>query len=359
LAPPGNSNPPTGSVLVADTVNNRVLLYNTPVSNGQPASVVIGQPDFTSATARATASGMNNATSTKIDSQGNLWVSDWGNNRILEFKPPFLTNMNASLVIGQVDFDGNSSSGTPEGFSLPRGISFDSGGNLWVADSDNNRVLEFTPPFSTAMAASLILGKMPGYGPGSCGSIDRTLCYPTALTFDSSGNLWVVDNTNNRVVQFKPPFSSSSVPSLVIGQADMVSRVWGPGAANLNYPWGIAFDKGGNLWVSDGLNWRVLKYEPPFSSGQAASLVLGLPDFTSPSPSDLQVSISNPREIVFDSSGNLFVVDTGHCRVMVFAPPYASGMKASKVLGQNDLSSSGGTTSASGLSGPVGVSLSN
>jgi sugar lactone lactonase YvrE len=359
VPPPGNSNPPTGSVLVADTVSNRVLLYNTPVSSGQSASVVIGQPDFNSSAVNTTASGMNNATSTKIASDGNLWVSDWGNNRILKFKPPFQNNMSASLVIGQLDFNSSVPSGSPNGFSSPRGITFDSIGNLWVADSYNNRVLEFTLPFANGMAANVILGKAPGFGMGSCSSPDQTLCYPTALTFDSGGNLWVVDNNNNRVVQYKPPFNANSIPALVIGQPDLASRGLGAGAANLNYPWGIAFDKGGNLWVSDGLNWRVLKYEPPFSSGQLASLVLGLPDFTSPSPSDLQVSISNPREITFDSSGNLFVVDTGHCRVVVFAPPFASGMRASKVLGQNDLTSSGGTTSASGMSGPVGVSVSN
>ena len=355
----GNTTPPTGTVLVADTLNNRVLLYEAPVNTGQSASIVLGQPDFKSSVPTTSPNGLNNPVSTIEDSQGNLWISDWGNNRLLEFKPPLADDMNASLVIGQPDLTSNTPSADPAGLAFPRGLVFDENGNLWVADTSNSRVLEFVPPFMNGMSYSLELGKTIGLGTGACSSPDRGLCNPTALAFDSNGDLWVVDNNNNRILKYTQPFTATESPAIVLGQPDFVSKTLGAGPANLNYPWGLAFDVAGNLWVSDALNWRVLQYKPPFSNGEAATLVLGLPDFTSPSPSNLQVAMSNPREIVFDKGGDLLVVDGGHSRVMVFEPPFATGMPASKVLGQPDFTSVGGSTSASGLSGAVGVSISN
>jgi sugar lactone lactonase YvrE len=359
ITPPATGNTsPTGTIIVADTLGNRVLLFRSPINTGESASVVLGQSDFTSSLATTSANGFDQPVSAVKDAQGNLWVTDWNNNRILEFKPPFTNGMNASVVIGQPNFTSNTRSQGPDGFALPRGLAFDKFGNLWVADDYNSRVLEFTPPFTVGMSASLILGKTPGFGTGTCSSPNRGLCSPTAISFDSAGNLWVVDNGNNRVLEYNPPFAAGESPALVLGQTDFNSNAYGPAAASLNYPWGIVFDSAGNLWISDALNWRVLEYKPPFSNGQAASLVLGLPDFTSTSPADLQISLSNPREIAFDSSGNLYVVDV-RFRVVMFSPPFSNGMRAAKVLGQPDFTSTGRTVTASGLFGAVGVSTSN
>jgi len=84
-----------------------------------------------------------------FDSSGNLWVSDWADNRVLMFKPPFTE---ASLVLGQSDFSGiyhnegyYQTTPTNTGLNSPSYLAFDSSGNLWVSDSANNRVLEYTP----------------------------------------------------------------------------------------------------------------------------------------------------------------------------------------------------------------------
>jgi hypothetical protein len=76
----------------------------------------------------------------------------------LEFVPPFANGMSASLVLGQADFTTSTRATTQSGLSGPEGITFDGGGNLWVADGGNGRTLEFTPPFSSGQNASLVLG---------------------------------------------------------------------------------------------------------------------------------------------------------------------------------------------------------
>ncbi len=73
-----------------------------------------------------------------------MGVVDTGNNRVLEFVAPLFTGMAASLVIGQSSFTSSGSATTQSGLHNPEGLAFDSSGNLWVAENSNNRVLEFT-----------------------------------------------------------------------------------------------------------------------------------------------------------------------------------------------------------------------
>jgi len=115
-------------------------------------------------------------------------------------------------------------------------------GHLAVSDWGNHRVLEFVPPFSTGMAASLELGFPACVGMNSptpfadgwtCPS-DGYFCGPGALAFDSEGNLWVSDAGKNRILEFSPPFSSGMAASLVIGQPDFTSGSLKPTA--IGYP---------------------------------------------------------------------------------------------------------------------------
>ena len=92
----------TTSLMVADFFNNRVLIYDTPFSTDQSANVVLGQANFTTATAGATASTMNCPVGVATDTAGNLYVSeDSPNCRVIQFVPPFSNGMNASVVFGQ------------------------------------------------------------------------------------------------------------------------------------------------------------------------------------------------------------------------------------------------------------------
>jgi hypothetical protein len=116
-------------------------------ATGQAASFVIGQPGFTSDSPGTSASQLNRPRGVAFDSDGNLWVPESDNHRVLEFVPPFSTGMSASLVLGQPDFTTRTHLYPPDQKSTgaPRSIAFDSSGDLWVASWDG-RILEFVPP---------------------------------------------------------------------------------------------------------------------------------------------------------------------------------------------------------------------
>ena len=328
-------------ILVSDSVNNRVLIYNAPFSSDESASVVLGQAGFTTATAALTAAGMSMPVDAVEDSAGNIYVSDQTNNRVLQFQPPFSNGMNASLVIGQPGFTTNAANTTQNGLNTPGGLAFDSGGNLWVVDFGNNRVLQYKPPFTTGMNANLVIGQA-NFTSNAAATTNSGLSGSFYIAFDASGDLWVTDAGNNRVLEFMAPLATNGMAaSLVIGQTDFTSggAASPPTAASLSGPAGIAFDGTGNLWIGDLFNNRVLEFKPAFANGMNASLVLGQTLFTTNTAATTASALSNPVGVAFDLLGNLWVADSANNRTLEFAPPFGDDQNATLVLGQANFTS--------------------
>lgn len=353
----------SGPMVVADSDNNRVLIFDKPFTTDQKASIVLGQTSFTTSSFGITASTLSTPTNTSVDASGNLWVTDFSSDRLLEFKPPFSTGMSASVVIGQPDFttDNGCSTTTASLFCDPAGSAFDSSGHLWVTDYDDNRVLRFSPPFSNGMAADLVLGQT-DFTSNGCNGGASGLCEPwVGIRFDASGNLWVADYDDCRVVEYVPPFKTGMAASVAIGQTSLTSTDCGTSATTNDGPWSLAFDAKGDLWVADGYNNRVLLFKPPFTTGMAASVVLGQPDFTSSAAHTTASGFDYPSDVSSDSAGNLYVSDDFNSRVLVFSPPFTNGMNASMVIGQADFTSGkynqtdSDTPAANTLSYPYGV----
>ncbi len=351
----------TRYLVVSDYYNFRVLIYDSPFSTGESASVVLGQSNFTTiAGPGLTANGMAYPNSVAEDNDGNLYVSDSLYNRVLQFKPPFTNGMAASLVIGQPDFTTDTQNTSQNGLNIPWCVAFDSSGNLWVGDSANYRILQFKPPFANGMNASLVIGQ-PNFtsnlpsGPldGGLPTSNSGLAGDNQIAFDVSGDLWVTDLWNNRVLEFEPPFANGMAASLVIGQTDFVSYGGATTASGFEGPFDVAFDSAGNLWMADEGNSRILQFTPPFSTDMSASLVLGQANFTAGNYGLAQNEMRAPFEIGFDSSGNLYVADYANDRTLQFAPPFSNNQNASLVLGKPDFTTGGEQTSATGQSQPT------
>ncbi|MDE1816908.1 MAG: hypothetical protein KGI11_10170, partial [Thaumarchaeota archaeon] len=178
---------------------------------GESASLVIGQSGFTTKTAPnpPTAASEWAPEGITFDSSGNLWVADAANQRVLEYATPFTSGESASLVIGQSGFTTNTAPNPPTAASeyLPQGITFDSSGNLWIADGGSNRILEYIKGsgFTNEESASLVIGQS-GFATNATAISQSGLNIQSIAfngpTFDSSGNLWMADELNNRVLEY-------------------------------------------------------------------------------------------------------------------------------------------------------------
>jgi uncharacterized protein (TIGR03437 family) len=288
-----------------------------------------------------------------------LYVADGGNNRILGWKnaSAFSNGKAADFVIGQIDFFSTNPNG-PGISTFTAGLNFPTGlavlnGDLYVSDSGNNRVLRFRAP-STAPAGQqqipdLCLGQ-PSFASRSANAptglqSEKGLSTPGALRFDKAGNLWVADSNNNRVLRFdsadiaKPatPFNISA--RLEIGQLDFISKPVGLPVTDegrktvnqLNSPTAINFDSAGRLYIGDidpnSGNSRVLVFvpQPQFTNGMSASRIMGIYPIQQPGqppPTDLEiytVQIGTATDIFFlPGTQGVGVLDAGFHRIMIF-----------------------------------------
>ncbi len=235
-----------GHVYVADQFNNRVLAWKsaTSLSNGQFADLVIGQPDFFSLAANqgggssTTASTLSAPVSVATDGVGNLYVADSGNNRVLEYNTPFdacstfpCVGGAAKLVFGQggnfLNHACNLIAVGPGSLCMPFGVGLDPAGDLYVADTGNNRVLEYDAPLQSSppnITADVVFGQGGSFTKDSCNDVgdgDQNLCAPMGVGLDTAGNLYVADTNNNRVLEYNAPLQSSppnTTADVVFGQ---------------------------------------------------------------------------------------------------------------------------------------------
>ncbi len=261
----------------------------------------------------------------------------------------------------------------------PQAVAIDpSSGALYVADLDNNRVLGWRSAsgFENGAAADVVVGQRDLFSTGALGpgsNLLSGLSRPTGLVVDTSGNLYVADAANNRILRFPRPFDQTDavkIPDLVIGQTSLNSRATNAGGLSARSIFSasvtsssttvfrvtLQFDSQGNLWFTDAGNHRVLRYPASVlgtgaTNGPNADLVLGQQDFISrvtlaPSPAfatrrNKQV-MNTPAGLAFDRSGRLFVPD-GYSRVLVYVPPFRTGMDAARVMGLPPLLAPGQT----------------
>ncbi len=351
---------PTGNLWISDQGNQRVVEYlASNLITGDGAANVLGQPDMFSNACATTPTGLCNPIGLAFDPTGNLWVADLGNNRVLEYlSSNLITGDGAANVLGQPDMFSNACTTTPTGLCNPSGITFDPTGNLWISDTENNRIVEYlSSNLITGSPATVAIGQ-PNLYTGSSNQQDvpnsKDLSSPTSATFDSSGNLWVADTTNSRVLEFKPPFSTNELASVVLGQPDMFSRACTTSPTGLCHPFGLTFDPTGNLWISDLGNSRVLEYlSSNLITGDGAANVLGQPDFVSNGCTTTPTGLCGPSNVTFDPTGNLWISDLGNSRVLEYlSSNLITGDGAANVLGQPDFVSSGCATTPTGLCFP-------
>ena len=165
---------------------------------------------------------------------------------------------------------------------------------------------------------------------------------PRGACIDSMNNrAFMADTGNHRILVWNDlnGLTSGKGADAVLGQPDFGSTAanfGGRGAKTLDTPQGITVDASGNLWVADYWNNRVLRFNAPFSNYQSATLVLGQAGFSTGGPALTQAGFENPADVAFDPNGNLLVADSNNGRVLRFSSPFSSNMDADLVLGSTD-----------------------
>lgn len=305
-------------VAVADTDNNRVLIWkNFPGSNGQPADVVLGQTDFsTVAPANSITSSTLRGPQGIWIQNGKLFVADTENNRVLIWNSiPTSNNQPADLVLGQDNFTSASApnpqngpvTGSANRLWSPTGVTADAN-HLYVTDTGFNRVLIWNGlPTTNDQPANVVVGQpdmtsaADNNAPGLCASTgtdssgnatysprcEKSLSLPRYALSDGT-RLFIADGGNDRVLIFNSiPTTNGAAADHVLGQPDMVSDTASdpsisfasttiPNRAatdSIRTPTALAWD-GTNLYVSDPYDLRVMVFTAGDNTTLAPNAIL-------------------------------------------------------------------------------------
>ncbi len=257
-------------LFVADANNNRILIWNSlPTSNQVPASLAIGQPDRNTGTVNTGGIGAKTLSfPTSVETDGKkLVVADDANHRVLIWNSiPNNDNVPATVVLGQDDFSIGDSGTTATRMRTPYYATINRG-RLYVSDYLNHRILVWNSiPHTNSTPTDYVLGQanltsvLPNRG-GRVGP--ETLNNPGPARVDARGRLFVADQGNNRVLVWNQVPSTSGAPAdAVIGQPNLISKGAGVGPSSLNKPWGIRIVEE-NLWIVDSGNTRIIRVPLP------------------------------------------------------------------------------------------------
>jgi sugar lactone lactonase YvrE len=371
----------TGALRLPGTLHFGLDVFQPP----RAAVKVFGQPNFTSNSINSgglSSGSLRAPTGVVVDPSGeHLYVADRGNHRVLEYTSPATGDTIADHVFGQTDASGTSSftTGTANiggtisarGLNAPTEVALAAGGDLFVTEIGNNRVMRYDSPLTTDAIADIVFGQ-PDFSTGTVntgGRSEFSLATPTGVAVDADGNLYVGEAGNTRAVRYDAPLFSSDDADLLFGEPDFSSAdTPGTNASSLGSVTDVTLDQAGKLYVGDFSAARILRFSPPFvGDPPAADQVIGKPDFTAPKVEDcLQgidvsaASLCSPRGIATDCAGNVYVADDSHMRVVIYRDPVATDTVADEVLGRYNFTSGGSNwegTSARTLSSPRSVAV--
>lgn len=266
-----------GAVQILDSTGN---VQATTLTRG----VGVGpQVDFIPGVQITLASGLNIPVDSKLDGAGDVFVADNNNNRVVEIP----AGGGAQVTVGT-------------GLTNPSSVSVDGAGNVFIADTSNNRVVE-VPAGCASSSCQVVVGS----------GLDN----PQGVFVDGSGNIYIGDTHNNRVVEI-PAGCTSSACQTTIG-------------TGLNHPGNLAIDAAGNLFITDYNNNRIVKL-PSGCTGGGCQTTVG-------------TGLSGPGGVAVDGADNVFIADYEDSRALE-VPAGCTTAACQIAIG-------------SGLSSPVGMGL--
>ncbi len=336
-SPRGAAVDSAGNLFVADSSNHTLRKVSAAAVVGTLAGTAgsQGNSDGSGATAR-----FLDPYGAAVDSSGNIYVADTSNNKIRKITSAGLvTTLAGNGAQGSAD-----GIGTAAQFREPRGVAVDSNGYVYVADYGNHTLRKISP----AGVVTTLAGTA-----GSAGVIDATgsaarFYYPSGVAVDVAGNLYVADTSNNTLRKIAP----AGAVTTFAGLAGRSSSADGTGsAARFEDPYAVASDGGGNIFVADGTDHTIRKIS---ASGVVTTLAGTAGSFGSTDGAGSAARFFGPLGIAADSAGSVYVADTGNYTIRKITAAGSVGTFAGSagVAGTAD-----GTGAAARFSAPYGVAV--
>lgn len=293
----------SGLIYIGDFCNRRVLRYNP--ANGT-ISTFMGNGQFGGGDGNvATAAGVEQPSALAFDPAGDLFVEDGSNGSIRRVDA---TTQIVSTVAGGGTFVGDGRVASAAILAAPRGLAFDSKGNLLIADGNHSLVrrVDTASGVISTFAGTVNICCSGSLAPGTAAT-DTTIGFPNDIAVASDGNVFIADGLGSIYV-----VDANGKIQLYAGGNDINSTASGDDGPAINatiVPTGIGFDAANNLYIAEESNHRVRKInaQTKIITTIAGTGTAGLSPDGTPAK---QAMLNGPRDVVVDRNGNVFISDT-------------------------------------------------
>lgn len=304
----------TGNLYFVDQANAVLRKWNAQTNQ---VTLLAGTPNSTGSSGDggpATAAQLQNPLGIAVDDNGNVYVSDSSNHKIRKIDAG--TGVITTIAgIGSAGFGGDGNPASTGQLSTPRGLAFDTAGNLYIGDSGNDRVRMIDTVGNLSTIAGDGTNASSGDGnPATNAQVNA----PTGVFVDILGNLFISCDADHIVRKV----DTAGIISTIAGTNGTNGSAGDGGAATaaqLNSPRAITMDFFGNLYIADRSNDKIRKVD---SSGFITTVVgNGTGGFAGDGSLASASELSNPEGVAIDASGNLYIVDTTNDRIRKLVAP--------------------------------------
>jgi sugar lactone lactonase YvrE len=331
----------SGNLYIVDYYNDRIRkvsaagIITTVAGNGSTGDSGDGGP--------ATGAQLNAPFGVAIDSGGNLFIAEHGGDRVRKVSAGGIITTVAGN--GSQGYSGDGGPATSAQLYNPGNVAVDANGNLYIADSLNNRIRKVS---AGGIMTTVAGNGSQGYSGDGGRATSAQLYQPQGLTVDARGNLYIADTYNYRIRMVSP----AGIIDTVAGDGfENYSGDGGPAtAAQLNLPSGVAMDASGNLYIADSLSYRVRKVSAEGIITTVAGN--GSQGYSGDGGPAASAQLESPASVAADANGNLYVSDNNRIRKI------SAGGIITTVAGAGSLyPGDGGPATEAQLAYPVGMAV--
>jgi uncharacterized protein (TIGR03437 family) len=334
----------SGNLYIADTGDNLIRKVNT----AGIISTIAGDslPGYKGDGAAATSAEVHGPQDVAVDSSGNVYIADTGNAYIRKITVKD-GNINFIAGNGTVGYSGDGGAATSAGLIEPYSIAVDSSGNVYFAEPESGRIREITVSngnISTVVGTG-VLGFAGDGGPGNKAQVHQA----SGVAADSSGNLYIADSLNTRIRKL----AGGNISTIAGNGVYSYSGDGGAAtSAQLFAPQNVAVDASGNLYIADTGNNTVREVS---TKGVITTIAgTGTAGSSGDGGAATSAQLNGPRGIAVDSAGNIYVADTNNSRVRKISNGSITTYAGSGTAGY---AGDGGAAGSAALNAPTGLAL--
>lgn len=328
-----------GNIYIADSANNRIRMVTA--STGVITTVAgNGTAGYNNSDGvAATSANLNSPHGVAVDTAGNIYIADTGNHRIR--KVTVTTEINSGVTPGYIytvagngtaGSTGNGGAATSAMLNSPYGVAVDTGGNIYIADTNNYRIRKVT--VSSGVISTVAGNGTVGFTGDGGLATNAELHIPYGVAVDSVGNIYIADLYNQRI---RKVTAATGNISTVAGNGTVGSNGdSGPAtSANLFNPYGVAVDSAGNIYIADRYNQRIRKVTAATGNISTAAGT-GTAGYNGDGIAT-SATLNYPYGVAADTAGNIYIADTANQRIRAVGqlpmPHIASIWPPSAVVG--------------------------